>query len=134
MSSDAALLPAVLKIAGYTSTIIGKWHLGLESPNTPNEKGFDYFRGFLGDMMDDYAIIHFQGGYQPEIPNKKQMEIRKVYDTLEKSGIKGLYFQEGKDLIGTDQEGTIDGAHPNDLGLFRYAEVIYPTIKSIIKS
>jgi arylsulfatase A-like enzyme len=51
---DAVLLPTLLKTAGYTSAIIGKWHLGLESPNTPTEKGFDFFRGFLGDMMDDY--------------------------------------------------------------------------------
>ena len=54
LSPDAVLLPTVLKTTGYTSAIIGKWHLGLESPNTPNEKGFDFFRGFLGDMMDDY--------------------------------------------------------------------------------
>ena len=80
-----------------------------------------------------YAIFYFHAGYQSEIPNRKQQEIRKAYDTLKKQGIKELYFQEGKDLIGIDQEGTIDGAHPNDLGLYRYAEVIYPTIKSIIK-
>ena len=40
--------------AGYRTAIIGKWHLGLESPNTPNERGFDFFHGFLGDMMDSY--------------------------------------------------------------------------------
>jgi arylsulfatase A-like enzyme len=44
-----------LKKAGYHTAIIGKWHLGLESPNTPNERGFDYFHGFLGDMMDSYT-------------------------------------------------------------------------------
>jgi arylsulfatase A-like enzyme len=54
LSADAVLLPTVLKTAGYASAIIGKWHLGLESPNTPAERGFDYFKGFLGDMMDDY--------------------------------------------------------------------------------
>ncbi|MBL8828837.1 MAG: sulfatase-like hydrolase/transferase [Planctomycetaceae bacterium] len=43
-----------LKQAGYHTGIIGKWHLGLESPNTPTERGFDYFHGFLGDMMDSY--------------------------------------------------------------------------------
>jgi arylsulfatase A-like enzyme len=43
-----------LKSAGYHTAIIGKWHLGLESPNTPNERGFDFFHGFLGDMMDSY--------------------------------------------------------------------------------
>jgi arylsulfatase A-like enzyme len=43
-----------LRQADYHTAIIGKWHLGLESPNTPNERGFDFFHGFLGDMMDSY--------------------------------------------------------------------------------
>lgn len=54
LAEDAVLLPNVLARAGYTSGIVGKWHLGLESPNTPTERGFDFFHGFLGDMMDDY--------------------------------------------------------------------------------
>jgi arylsulfatase A-like enzyme len=52
----AITLPQVLKTAGYDTAIFGKWHLGLESPNTPNERGFDHFEGFLGDMMDDYYL------------------------------------------------------------------------------
>jgi arylsulfatase A-like enzyme len=44
----------LLKKNGYHSALIGKWHLGTSSPNTPNERGFDLFHGFLGDMMDDY--------------------------------------------------------------------------------
>ncbi|MEA3368026.1 MAG: sulfatase-like hydrolase/transferase, partial [Planctomycetota bacterium] len=48
------LLPQILKPAGYTSAIVGKWHLGLERPDTPMDRGFDHFHGFLGDMMDDY--------------------------------------------------------------------------------
>lgn len=54
LDPQAKLLPAMLKEAGYHTALIGKWHLGLESPNTPNEHGFDLFRGWLGDMMDDY--------------------------------------------------------------------------------
>jgi arylsulfatase A-like enzyme len=52
--NDLPTLPSKLKLAGYHTAIVGKWHLGLESPNTPNERGFDYFKGFLGDMMDSY--------------------------------------------------------------------------------
>jgi len=54
LSPEAVLLPSVLRKAGYHSALVGKWHLGLESPDLPNERGFDHFHGFLGDMMDDY--------------------------------------------------------------------------------
>tara|TARA_R110002049_G_scaffold28018_4_gene96626 strand:+ start:36846 stop:38216 length:1371 start_codon:yes stop_codon:yes gene_type:complete len=54
LDPTATLLPQELKMSGYATAIIGKWHLGLESPNTPVERGFDYFHGWLGDMMDDY--------------------------------------------------------------------------------
>ena len=50
-----------LNQVGYHTAIVGKWHLGLESPNTPNERGFDFFHGFLGDMMDSY-VTHLRHG------------------------------------------------------------------------
>ncbi|MDG2380586.1 MAG: sulfatase-like hydrolase/transferase [Pirellulaceae bacterium] len=54
MSPNAILLPELLKSVGYDTAIIGKWHLGLEAPNRPRDRGFDLFHGYLGDMMDDY--------------------------------------------------------------------------------
>ncbi|MGA9638226.1 sulfatase family protein [Flavobacterium sp.] len=36
-----------LKSAGYKTGIIGKWHLGSAYPFHPNNRGFDYFYGFL---------------------------------------------------------------------------------------
>ncbi len=55
LSPNTKLLPEIFQEAGYHTAHIGKWHLGLESPNTPNERGFEYFHGWLGDMMDDYV-------------------------------------------------------------------------------
>jgi arylsulfatase A-like enzyme len=54
LAPDAVLLPAVLGEAGYATAMVGKWHLGLAEPNLPNLRGFQFFKGFLGDMMDDY--------------------------------------------------------------------------------
>jgi len=45
---ELRLLPQYLKKAGYTTGMFGKWHLGYQSPNTPNDRGFDEFVGFLG--------------------------------------------------------------------------------------
>ena len=54
-------LADVLGKAGYDTALIGKWHLGLESSNTPNARGFDHFYGFLGDMMDSYTTHRRHG-------------------------------------------------------------------------
>ncbi len=62
LAPEAVLLPNVLGPAGYHTACVGKWHLGLYSPNTPTERGFDQFDGFLGDMMDDY-YTHRRNGF-----------------------------------------------------------------------
>jgi len=71
MSPHAVLLPKLLNRVGYHTAIIGKWHLGLESPNTPNERGFDHFHGFLGDMMDDYYHHRRHGNNYMRLNNKQ---------------------------------------------------------------
>jgi arylsulfatase A-like enzyme len=57
----AVTLPQQLRKTGYHTTLVGKWHLGLEEENHPCNRGFDLFRGFLGDMMDDY-YTHLRHG------------------------------------------------------------------------
>ena len=54
LTPDSVMLPELFQKAGYHTTLIGKWHLGLTKPNWPNQRGFDEFHGFLGDMMDNY--------------------------------------------------------------------------------
>lgn len=54
LNPELPTLADELKKTGYHTAIVGKWHLGVDSPNTPNDRGFDFFHGFLGDMMDDY--------------------------------------------------------------------------------
>jgi arylsulfatase A-like enzyme len=73
LSPEAELLPKALKTTGYHTAIIGKWHLGLEKPNTPNDRGFDHFHGFLGDMMDDY-YNHRRHGINYMRLNEKEID------------------------------------------------------------
>ncbi len=62
LAKEAVLLPALLKSANYHSAIVGICHLGISAPNLPNDRGFDHFHGFLGDMMDDYWT-HLRHGH-----------------------------------------------------------------------
>jgi arylsulfatase A-like enzyme len=73
LSERAVLLPALLKKAGYHTAIVGKWHLGLEAENSPNARGFEFFHGFLGDMMMDYWT-HLREGHNYMRLNNQEID------------------------------------------------------------
>jgi arylsulfatase A-like enzyme len=54
-------LPQVLKSVGYTTALLGKWHLGLKPENGPKAYGFDYSYGFLHGQIDQYKHTYKNG-------------------------------------------------------------------------
>ncbi len=48
-------LPSLLKKAGYGTTLVGKWHLGLLPNYGPLLSGYDHFYGFRGGAVDYYT-------------------------------------------------------------------------------
>ena len=61
LDPSARTLADELGDLGYHTGIVGKWHLGLQSPNLQTERGLDWFHGFLGDMMDSYTTHRRHG-------------------------------------------------------------------------
>ncbi len=53
-----------LKQAGYTTGIIGKWHLGYYIQYNPIYQGFDYFKGFVSGNIDYQS--HLDGAGIPD--------------------------------------------------------------------
>ena len=82
-------------------------------------EGFDYVSGFGDPKESDQA--------------KKNIELKRAYNTLKDSGLKQIYYKKGAGMIGDDYEGTVDGVHPNDLGMMRMAESLEPAVKKIVK-
>src|SRR4030095_4017320 len=56
-------LPQLVKKAGYTTALIGKWHLGWKPEYSPNAHGFDEFFGFKSGYLDYYQ--HTAGAAGP---------------------------------------------------------------------
>jgi arylsulfatase A-like enzyme len=54
-------LPMLLADAGYTTTAVGKWHIGENVDSQPQNVGFDEFYGFLSvsDMYSEWRDPHF---------------------------------------------------------------------------
>ena len=59
--------------------------------------------------------------------------LREAYDRLIASGVQNLYYLEGNELLGSDGDATVDGSHPTDLGMVRYADAYEKVLRSILK-
>ncbi len=54
------------------------------------------------------------------------------FDSMQKSGIKNIFLLTGE-AIGFDAESTVDGTHPNDIGMMKYATAYENIIGKIFK-
>src|SRR5437660_126983 len=48
-------LPSLLRQAGYSTTLLGKWHLGSLPNFSPLKSGYDHFWGFRGGGVDYFT-------------------------------------------------------------------------------
>ncbi len=55
LNPEIMTLAEIFQKEGYNTAAIGKWHLGAESQHHPNNRGFDYFYGFLGGSRSYFA-------------------------------------------------------------------------------
>lgn len=101
LNTDEFLLPQALKDAGYTTAIIGKWHLGhADKKYWPNQRGFDYQYGPLIGEIDYFT--HKQHGVTDWFRNNEVVEEPGYSTTLlgndavrfinEQSGAKPFYL------------------------------------------
>jgi len=58
---------------------------------------------------------------------------REIFEKLQSEGMTGLTYVYGDELYGDDGDGTVDGSHPSDLGMFRNAAVLEPVLREVLK-
>jgi arylsulfatase A-like enzyme len=89
---DHPTLPSLLKKAGYSTTLVGKWHLGMLPKFGPLQSGYDHFYGFRGgavdyythavaqteDLWDDDVPVH-QTGYLTDMLGSRAVEVINGY-------------------------------------------------------
>lgn len=70
----------------------------------------------------------YQAKYQPS----KNAMLAQRYQEMVAAGDKNLYYVTSENLIGDDQEGTVDSIHFTDLGFLRFSDKLYPVIKQFL--
>lgn len=79
LSPEYRPLPGLLQKNGYSTILIGKWHLGFLPEFSPLVNGFDEFFGFLGGATD--YISHTNPGNQPDLYENNLPIVKEGYST-----------------------------------------------------
>jgi arylsulfatase A-like enzyme len=106
---EHATLPSLLKKAGYSTTLLGKWHLGWLPESSPLKVGYDHFWGFHGggvdyfthksgppnsdteDLWEDDVKIH-QVGYLTELLGQRALKVIDDYAKAKRPFLLSLHF------------------------------------------
>ena len=81
------------------------------------------------DRTYDFAFLHKDARDRHAT---SRAALKAAYDKLVADGVKGLSYVPGDTLLGADGESTVDGSHPNDLGMMRMADALTPVLKSVL--
>jgi hypothetical protein len=65
-------------------------------------------------------------------PTPKGKIAKKIVEKMIEQGYDNLYFLSNKGMLGEDGDGVADDRHPNDLGMYRQAEVFISMLKSLL--
>ena len=85
-------------------------------------------------FIEDPVFAHslFDQRIAVEVQRKNQT-LNEIFNSLKRKREKNIYLIHSKDMIGEDGEATVDGIHFTDLGMMRYVDLVYPTIKRLAK-
>ncbi len=64
---------------------------------------------------------------------EKNETLTRIFKKQKAKGDKNIYYLKADDLIGKDQEATVDGIHLTDLGFKRMSEQLFPVIRKLMK-
>lgn len=58
--------------------------------------------------------------------------LREVFERCVARGDKNLHYLPADELFGTDGEASVDGIHPTDIGMMRFADAAAPLLSRIL--
>lgn len=84
----------------------------------------------LAEHSGGYAANYLDAKRASDYKQSSEL-VASIFDKLKKKGVKNIYLITAKD-IGFDIESTVDGLHPNDIGMMKYAVAYEKHIRNIL--
>jgi len=93
---ESPTLPSLLKEAGYTTALIGKWHLGYPPAFGPLRSGYDAFYGIMAGGVDYFSHCSGKGDHDLYEGEQEHHEIGYLTDLLSHRAVKYIHTQTAK--------------------------------------
>ena len=87
-------------------------------------------------IIGNYSVMNRWGRPETDAEYRaKCKEVDALYRHFAENGDKNIFQVDTAGFCGeeTDWDGTVDGLHPNDLGMRRYADRVEPVLRKILK-
>lgn len=124
---ELADLLAELDPAAYVFDAL--WNM---TPEMVTERTAPFVRKLRAGHPDTPIVLVEDCTIHNNIPTTKGKLLRGIFEQLKQEGVKGLYFISADGMMGPDDEGTVDGCHPTDLGFTYQAAVFVRDLKPIL--
>jgi hypothetical protein len=127
MEPELADLLAELDPSAYVLDAL--WNM---SPDMVKERVAPFVHKLRAAHPDTPIVLAEDCTIRGNIPTAKGKILREIFAQLQQEGVKGLTFVSAEGMMGPDDEGTVDGCHPTDLGFMYQSEVFIKALKPIL--
>lgn len=87
LPTDIPTLPSLLREAGYTTALIGKWHLGYPPAFGPLRSGYDEFFGIMAGGVDYFTHCSGKGDHDLYVGEDSHREVGYLTDVLSQRAV-----------------------------------------------
>jgi len=102
------------------------------SPDQVSERVAPFVKRLRSFWPEVPILLVEDCSFQNISPTRKGKLLRSIHAKLQAEGIGNLHFLSNEGMLGEDGEGTVDGTHPNDLGMMREAETVEKALRGIL--
>lgn len=125
---EAAMAEIIAELDAQVFVMDCLWNM---SPEQVDERVEPFVQAVRKKHPETPILLVEDSNVRARTPTTKGARLKAIFDRLSPTD-KNLHFLSAKDLLGTDAEGTVDGCHPNDIGMLRHADATTPVLRKIL--
>jgi len=129
---EPALCDLVAEIDAAVYVLDCLWNM---NDDLLRERAEPFIRALHDKRPDTPILLAEDGNVFGRAPTSKARVLRALFEKLKAEDSAKwacLHYLEAKEMLGHDGEGTVDGCHPNDLGMMRQGQVFGQALLKIL--